>query len=142
MGRTVSLVLVAPAGQLLGMLPPLELACPFWPESADVVAEVEARFRAHVVVLRLLRSDALGGAGGEVSYLAELEAGTPSVELLPVPEQLRGRAQECSPKRMPWAERGEPPGALPGRGTCSSRAAIAHSRPCSSGPGTYPLFGA
>ncbi len=65
MGRTAGLVLVSPVGELLGMLPPLELACPFWPESADVVAAAADRFEARVVVLRLLDGDPLRRAGAK-----------------------------------------------------------------------------
>jgi hypothetical protein len=89
------------------MLPPLELACPFWPESADVVAEVAARFDARVVVLRLLACNSSLRAGGEVTYLAELASDT-NVELLPIADALRERALARDPKRMPWAELGGP----------------------------------
>lgn len=106
MGRTANLLLVAPSGELLGMLPPLALACPFWPESADVVGEVEARFHARVVMLRLLESDPSRRAGGEVSYLAELVSGAPNVALSPASDELRESAQRREPKRMPWAELG------------------------------------
>jgi Phosphotransferase enzyme family len=108
MGRAVRLVLVSPAGQLLGMLPVFELACPFWPESADVVAEAEGRFKAGVVVLRLLDSDGCCGAGGAVSYLAELQSAGSELTLLPVSEALRERAERQDALRMPWAERGGP----------------------------------
>jgi hypothetical protein len=108
MGRVASLVLVSPARELLGMLPPLELTGPFWPESADVVAEVAARFQARVVVLRMLRADPSLNSGGHVCYLAELSSGEPSTPLLPVPEELRERALSRDRKRMPWAEVGGP----------------------------------
>lgn len=108
MGRIASLVLVSSAGSLLGMLPPLELSGPYWQESADLALEVEARFGAKVVVLRLLSAEASRRSGGEVAYLAELSSGTLSAELLPVSEPLLERAQSRDPKRMPWAELGGP----------------------------------
>ena len=108
MGRIATLVLVSPAGDLLGMLPPVELPCPFWPESADVVAEVASRFGARVVVLRLLLAERLKQPGGHVTYLAELSSGASNVELSPVPEQLRERVQRADERRMPWAALGGP----------------------------------
>jgi hypothetical protein len=93
------------------MLPPVELPCPFWQESADVVAEVDARFGAQVVVLRLLLADRPQQPGGQVTYLAELGSGAVNVELSPVPEQLRERAQrpDCpaprSKKPRIWCRR-------------------------------------
>ncbi|RYZ07128.1 MAG: aminoglycoside phosphotransferase family protein [Myxococcales bacterium] len=107
MGRTASLVLLSPAGELLGMFPPLELELPYWQESADLVAEVEARFSVRVVVLRLLHGNQPHSGGGEVAYLGELSAGTPG-RLLPVPESLVELARGENAKRMPWAELGGP----------------------------------
>jgi hypothetical protein len=108
MGRVATLLLVSPAGDLLGLLPPIELACPFWPESAEVVAEVASRFGAQVVVLRLLLAERPKQPGGQVTYLAELSSGALNVELSPVPEQLRERAQRPDERRMPWAALGGP----------------------------------
>ena len=108
MGRIASLVLVSPDGDLLGTLPPVELSCPFWQESADVVAEVRSRFGVEVVVLRLLLTEPSHQSGGQVSYLAELRSGTVDAELSPVAEQLRERAQRPDEKRMPWAVLGGP----------------------------------
>ncbi|HXI58444.1 MAG TPA: phosphotransferase [Polyangia bacterium] len=108
MGRIATLVLVSPAGDLLGMLPPVPLACPYWPESADVVAAVDSRFGAQVVVLRLLLAERPAQPGGAVTYLAELSSGAASVELLPIPERLRRRALCSDERRMPWAMLGGP----------------------------------
>jgi len=108
MGRSATLVLVSPAGDLLGMLPAVELGCPYWPESADVVAEVESRFGARVVVLRLLLTERSHGPGGHVTYLAELSSGAVNVELSSVPDVLRERALRSDEKRMPWATLGGP----------------------------------
>ena len=112
MSRIASLVLVSPAGDLLGMLPPVELACPYWPESADVVAEVNSRFGAQVVVLRLLVAERPAQPGGHVTYLAELSSGSLKVELAPVPERLRECAQRSDEKRLPWAALGGPADSL------------------------------
>lgn len=107
MGRVASLVLVSRAGELFGMLPELELECPYWPESADVVAAVEARFGVRVVVLRLLESDPGRKSGGGVSYLGEVES-QPRCEVLPIPALLRLRAERQDQRRMAWAEVGGP----------------------------------
>lgn len=108
MTRVASLVLISPQGELLGMLPALTLPCPFWPESADVAAEVAARFGAQVVMLRLLRAERAAPPGGHVEYLAELSSAAVNLELSPVPEHLRERALRPHAKRMPWAELGGP----------------------------------
>ena len=107
-GRIASLVVVSPAGDLLGMLPPFELPVPYWQESADLIAAVDARFGVRVVVLRLLHAEPSPRAGGEVAYLVELVSGALDAELLPVPEPLRASALSHDPKRMPWAELGGP----------------------------------
>lgn len=91
----------------MGMLPPIELACPFWPECADVVAAVRRRFELEVLLLRLLTAEPSRKAGGQVCYLAELASGTPA-GLLPIPDELRQRAQTLDPRRAPWAEPGGP----------------------------------
>jgi hypothetical protein len=89
------------------MLPAIELECPYWPESADVVAAVQAQFGVRGVVLRLLESDPARKAGGCVTYLAEVEA-KPECEVSPIPEVLRIRAERKDERRMAWAELGGP----------------------------------
>jgi hypothetical protein len=122
MGRIANLVLVSPTGGLLGMLPPIELSGPYWPESHDVVSEVESRFGARIVVLRLLQTEPSRRSGGSVSYLAELSAGAVNAALSPVPDALRERAERADSKRMPWAELGGP-----ARSLDWARAALASS---------------
>ena len=63
-----------------GVLPPVTVASPWWPEVEPVVAAVRERFGLDVVVLRLLH-----GAGVDVTYLAELAGGDPSPWLSPWP---------------------------------------------------------
>jgi hypothetical protein len=101
-------VLVSSAGELLGMLPPIELAVPYWQECADVVAEVAAHFGARIVVLRLLWAERSCSPGGQVAYLAELSSGAPNVALAPVTELLQQRARRRDERRMPWADVGGP----------------------------------
>ncbi|GIE33137.1 hypothetical protein Ait01nite_061820 [Actinoplanes italicus] len=66
MTRTVSLVLVDPAGDLLGQLPPFTVGTPWWQEVSDVVAAAGI----DVTVLRVLHGDRPSPPGGHVTYLA------------------------------------------------------------------------
>ncbi|MEU4622262.1 aminoglycoside phosphotransferase family protein [Actinoplanes sp. NPDC023801] len=66
MTRTVSLILVDPAGELLGRLPPFTVEVPWWQEVSDVVAAAGV----DVTVLRLLHGDRPSPPGGHVTYLA------------------------------------------------------------------------
>jgi hypothetical protein len=63
--RTVTLVLVDPAGQVLGALPPFEVSTPWWQEVGEIAA------RTGTQVLRLLHADRAAPPGGHVTYLAE-----------------------------------------------------------------------
>jgi hypothetical protein len=130
MGRTVHLVLVRADGALIGLLPPLELDCPHWPEAADVQQAAAAHFGVQLVVLRLLSAERPRPPGGHVTCLAELDATAAERTLptTPVPADHALRATSSHPKRMPWAELGGPGESLAwaramlGPGTCSFRA--------------------
>jgi hypothetical protein len=54
------------------------VATPWWPDVEPVVAEVRARFRLDVAVLRLL-----SGEGSDVTYLAEVVSGDAAPSLAP-----------------------------------------------------------
>jgi hypothetical protein len=101
-GRTATVVLVS-AGTVLGALPPLSLAMPWWPEAADLVAAVKERDGIDVTVLRLLRAPSDRQWGGDVAYLAETEV-PPVVPLAPWP----GDPLAEEPLRQPWARPGGP----------------------------------
>jgi hypothetical protein len=78
--REVTVLLCDRAGDLIGTLPPFEVAVPWWPEVADVVAGCRDRYAAEVAVLRVLPTgDEPHRAGGPVTYLAELVDGWPAV---------------------------------------------------------------
>ncbi|MFI1992856.1 phosphotransferase [Actinoplanes sp. NPDC020271] len=97
MSRLVTLVLVDPAGELLGALPPFTVDSPWWQETAEVVAAAGAE----VTVLRLLHADRPAPPGGHVTYLAETRerpAGLTPLGADLVPHALRA----------PWAEPGGP----------------------------------
>ncbi|WP_127504387.1 phosphotransferase [Actinoplanes solisilvae] len=64
MTRTVTLVLVSPAGELLGETEPFEAEVPWWQEVAD--------FGPGLQVLRLLHAERPAPPGGHVTYLAEV----------------------------------------------------------------------
>lgn len=101
-GRTVTLVVVDGDGEVLGALPPFDVAVPFWPEVDDVVAGARERFGAEVAVLRLLHADRSVPHGGAVTYLAEV-ADRPRLPLTPVDVRLAPH-----PLRAPYAEVGGP----------------------------------
>jgi hypothetical protein len=91
--RTVSLVLVDPAGELLGQLPPFSVGMPWWQEVSDVVAAAGV----DVTALRLLHGERPSPPGGHVTYLAM----TPERPdgLLPADVDLSSH-----PLRAPYAE--------------------------------------
>lgn len=101
-GRTATVVLVS-GGTVLGALPPVSLAMPWWPEAADVVAAVRERHGIEVTLLRLLSAPADRQWGGAVAYLAETED-PPPVPLAPWP----GDPLAEEPLRQQWARPGGP----------------------------------
>ena len=104
--REVTLLLCDREGDLLGTLPPVESAVPYWPEVADVVAEVRQRYAVEVAVLRVLPAGVEQRVdGGRVTYLAELVDGTPGV----APEPWSGPPVLADhPLRLPYARPGGP----------------------------------
>src|SRR5439155_12353438 len=107
MGRTVTLVLVDPAGAVLGALPPFDVPLPYWQEAADVVAGARERFGVAVTVLRLLSADRPEPHGGAVTYLAEVSDRSPPPTLAPATVDA---APE--PLRAAWASPGGPAASL------------------------------
>ena len=101
-GRTVTLVLVDAAGEVLGATAPLRLALPFWQEAADVVAAAREHCGVGVDVLRMLRADRPAPPGGHLTVLAQAH-GVPAAPLAPVAVDLHP-----DPLRAPWAVPGGP----------------------------------
>lgn len=93
----MTLVLVDPAGELLGALPPFPVESPWWQEVAEVVAAAGV----DVTVLRLLHADRAAPPGGHVTYLAETR--DRPAGLIPLGADLVPHA-----RRAPWAEPGGP----------------------------------
>ncbi len=103
--RLVTLVLCDASGALLGELDPFLCRPQHWPEMEDVVATARSDFGLEVTVLRMLSTEA-PYAGGAVSYLAQLTAGSRSTPLPPVGAE-RQRAVDSDPThRLWWAEPG------------------------------------
>jgi Ser/Thr protein kinase RdoA (MazF antagonist) len=104
--RLVTLVLVDPAGEPLGALPPYPAEPHWWQEMPGIVDGARARFGLDVTVLRLLTADRPGPPGGAVGYLAECAAALPAgVPLDPVDPALDLGPH---PRRAPWARPGGP----------------------------------
>jgi hypothetical protein len=98
--RTARIVLVKRDGRLLGALPTVQVATPWWMDIAPVVESVRNAFGIEVIVLRLLSVKSAKPFGGEVTYLAET-ASDPEVE------PWEGTLDD-HPLRLPYAEPGGP----------------------------------
>jgi Phosphotransferase enzyme family len=103
--RVVELVLVTPTGDVLGSLPTIPVATPWWPETGPIVEGARERHGIDVVVLRLLRADRDAPPGGKVTYLAEIAAQAKDgiARIRPWLDPL-----DDHPLRMPWARPGGP----------------------------------
>jgi hypothetical protein len=102
--RHVTLVLCTPDGHVLGALPPYEVALPWWPEVADVIAAAKALFGVDVTVLRLLHvGREQTRDGGPITYLAQVDE-PPTVDLAP----WTGDPNADEPLRQQWARPGGP----------------------------------
>ncbi len=97
--RLARLVLVNPDGQLVGSLPAIPVATPWWTDAAPVVAAVREHHGIDATLLRMLESDG-EWAGGTVTYLAEVAA--------PVASEPWPRPLDDHPLRLPYARPGGP----------------------------------
>jgi len=98
--RLVTLVLCDASGAMLGELDPFLCRPQHWPEMEEVVATARSDFGLEVTVLRMLSTEA-PYAGGAVSYLAQLTAGSRLTPLPPVGAEQRG-AVDSDPTHRPW----------------------------------------
>ena len=115
-GRTVTLVLVSPAGEVLGALPPFPVATPWWQEVSGLATEGRQ-------VLRLLHGDRPAPPGGNVTYLAEISGDAPA-GLTPVEADLAPH-----PRRAAYAEVGGPAASVSwARGELGGPAVTAHQQ--------------
>jgi hypothetical protein len=108
MARKVTLVLVDPLGEPLGVLPPFTVESPWWPEVGEVADAVRALWGLDVVVLRTIGPpDRPGPPGGRVTYVAEVPTTSKLPALVPAGAEIRA---DLAPhrRRMPWAAPGGP----------------------------------
>jgi hypothetical protein len=81
--RTVTLVLVDAAGEVLGALAPIDVEMPCWNAASPVLEAVRARDGLNLTILRLLSAERAAPPGGAVSYLAQVESPIGAVQLQP-----------------------------------------------------------
>jgi hypothetical protein len=104
--RRATLVLCRPTGELLGRLPEVQVATPWWQDAGPVVDAAREAFGIEVVVLRLLESQRKHPPGGRVIYLAEVSGELPdgvAAQLAPANVEL-----DEQPLRLPYARPGGP----------------------------------
>jgi hypothetical protein len=102
-GRRATVVLTD-GERVLGVLPPVPLSMPWWPEAADVVAAVRQQHGVDITVLRLVDAPRDRQWGGAVTYLAETEQRPPrSLEPWSGDDPLAEH-----PLRQEWARPGGP----------------------------------
>ena len=103
--RTARLVLASPQGSLIGCLPPIPVATPYWQDILPVVEAARAHFCISLIVLRLLETENVGSFGGEVTYLAEVP---PSFDSSVHPVSHWNGLLADHPLRLPYARPGGP----------------------------------
>src|SRR3569833_3251007 len=69
--RRAEIVLVLPDGVVIGRLPPIPIATPWWQDIGPVVEAVRRCCGMEITVLRLLAAEFNAPPGGTVTYLAE-----------------------------------------------------------------------
>jgi hypothetical protein len=92
------LVLVGPDGDLIGSLPAVPVATPWWQDVEPVVRAVRDCHGADVVILRLLDAELDQPPGGRVTYLAEVTG--------PVSAQQWTGVLDDHPQRQSFAQPG------------------------------------
>jgi hypothetical protein len=124
--RVVELVLVTPAGDVVGSLPPFPVATPWWPDAWPIVEAARELHGIDVTVLRILRADGEAPAGGTITYLAQLSTPVAGAIadvrpwLLPLDDH---------PLRMPWARLGGPDADLAWADTLLAERGLARTAP-------------
>src|SRR5262249_27058055 len=98
--RTAELVLVTPHGRLLGCLPAVPVATPWWQDVEPVVRSARDRHGVDVTILRLLDAERDQPHGGRVTYLAEVAE--------PVHAQPWTGVLDDTPRRQSFARPGGP----------------------------------
>ena len=119
--RRAELVLVTPAGALLGRLLPVTIETPWWQDVEPVVRALRARDGIEITVLRLLEAELDRPPGGRVTYLAET---ADPVELLPW-----SGALDEQPLRLAYAKPGGPAADLAWAESVVAELALAQTAP-------------
>ncbi len=105
--RSARLILVTPAGAVLGSLPAIPVSTPWWPDVEPVVSAIRERYGLTVTVLRLLEADRPQPHGGVVTYLAEAREPVDAVawrgELRPHPLRQRYAEPGGPAADLAWA---------------------------------------
>jgi hypothetical protein len=104
--RTAELVLVAPTGRLVGRLPAVPVATPWWQDVEPVVRAARDHHGVGVTILRLLDAELEQPPGGRVTYLAEVAE--------PVRAQPWIGVLDDHPRRQAFARPGGPAADLAG----------------------------
>jgi hypothetical protein len=106
--RSARLILVTPAGAVLGSLPAIPVSTPWWPDVEPVVSAVRERYGLTVTVLRLLEAERPEPHGGMVTYLAEASEPVGAVawrgELHPHPLRQRYARRGGPASDLVWAK--------------------------------------
>ena len=109
--RTARLVLTLGDGSVVGALPAVSVATPWWQDVAPVVSAARERWGVEATVLRLLRASLPAPPGGEVTYLAQVDRPTAAAE--PWTEAL-----DDHHLRLPYARPGGPSADLAWAAAC------------------------
>ena len=102
--RRAALVLVRQDGSVVGRLPALTVATPWWQETSPIVAAARAQYGVEVTILRLLEAERESPPGGRVTYVAEIADDVAAT--LPV-EPWHGTLDD-HPQRLSYARPGGP----------------------------------
>ena len=118
--RFARLVLVTPDGAVVGALPEIPVALPWWQDAETVVRAARDYHSVDVTILRLLETARDTPHGGAVTYLAEVQR--PRAKSLSRPNRGTGglTGTRCG---TPMPSPADPPPTLPGRNPCSMGAA-------------------
>ena len=77
--RQARLVLCLSDGEIVGCLPPVAVATPWWQEAEPVVRAIRERDGIDVTILRILDAERPAPPGGLVTYLAEVARPCPAL---------------------------------------------------------------
>ena len=106
--RRAALVLCTREGVVMGRLPAVPVATPWWSDIEPVGDAAREVFGLEVVVLRMLDTELPRPDGGLVTYLAEVEGLSPEARAQLEPWEPAGGALDDQPLRHAYAKPGGP----------------------------------